>query len=388
LIRFQHAILYPLIPVVRESRMGYSLKVPQRWKDPGYSMEENAQPNTTPMKRIMSWVGAATALIGLGASLAGGVRWYENRRQHKAELASQMAVAETQAKVGEYQAAARSYDRILKDNPLDHAALKEQLQTAMEWVEDFHVVGGDGQDAAGASAPQLDEIMAVLDAGLARSQGSEAADVQAHIGWAHWLNQKIAEREFGSAARQNFQEALKIDPSNVYANVMLGNWMLQNAGDPAEAIAHFRTAVATGRARPMVRRFEIGGMADDNRPLRAELIKTANEMRKDGEPLDELSRRRILYFCFDPPYTQPEELAASLSAVPAEDAWTSYQWLTEGAQPPVPEATRAYVHATLLEISGDKEQALAIYSQLQKQVDDSNSLKRLIDEAVKRVSKR
>ena len=37
-------------------------------------------------------------------------------------------------------------------------------------------------------------LIAILDAGLARTKGAAAADVQSHLGWAHWLNQHIAER--------------------------------------------------------------------------------------------------------------------------------------------------------------------------------------------------
>jgi tetratricopeptide (TPR) repeat protein len=354
---------------------------------------EDTQDKTTPMKRIMTWVGVATALIGLGGSIAGGIRWFENRRQHNAEFASQMAAAEEQAKQGEYQASIRSYDNILKDNPLDPSALKQQLDTAMQWAEHFHAVARDGQDAASAAAPQLDEIMAVLDSGLTRSKGSDAADVQAHIGWAHWLNQKIAEREFGPATKQNLQAALKLDPSNVYANAMLGNWMLQTKGNFTQAAGYLRNAVSTGKVRPYVRRMQLGGLIYDETPgARAELIKAANEMRTGGESLSESRKRSILAFCCNPTLTNHAELVESLSAVPKDDAWKTYLWLDdspqEGQYEAVQRLTHEFIEANLTEITGDQPEALKKYLLLQQELSEQRgSLKTSVDEAVARLSR-
>lgn len=100
-----------------------------------------------------------------------------------------------------------------------------------------------------ASAPALEKIMTILDAGPTRMGGSQAADVKAPIGWTHWLNQHIAQREFGPAAGQNLRAALASDPSNVYANAMLGNWLLQNRKSFTEAIRHLDVAVSTGKAQ-------------------------------------------------------------------------------------------------------------------------------------------
>ena len=75
--------------------------------------------------------------------------------------------------------------------------------------------------------------------------GTAAADVQAHLGWAHWLNQHVAEREFppNAAAERNFRAALATDPSNVYANAMLGNWMTITVEVSTEAVEHFNSAI-------------------------------------------------------------------------------------------------------------------------------------------------
>jgi tetratricopeptide (TPR) repeat protein len=338
---------------------------------------------------IMSWVGGITAILGLFASLAGGVTWFLNHHKQKAELQAKMALAETQAKQGEYQASLATYGDILKANPSYRPGLDQQLSTAMLWVEDFRVPARENQSAADLAAPALDQIMPVLDAGLARSNGAQAADIQAHIGWAHWLNQHIAEREFGAAAEQNMRAALASDASNVYANAMLGNWMLQNGGAFSEAIQHLDSAVSTGKARPFVRALQLGGLTYlDKKGARAELVKAANDMRNAGESLDEAEKRRILGFCFDPTVTDRGELVESLSAVPPDDAWKTYLWLDDKSEDtPGTRMIRGFIQASLLELSGKRQEALEQYRQLQKELKNSpGDLKTSVDAAVARLS--
>ena len=209
-----------------------------------------------------------------------------------------MAVAEGQTKSGEYPAAVHTYQGILKSDPLYAPALDGQLDATMLWVENFQVLGDDKQ-ATNAAGSLLDEIMPILDAGLARSKGSRAADVQAHLGWAHWLNWHIAEREYSHAAEQNLRAAVELDKTNVYANAMLGNWMLQNNGDFQEAIGHLNTAVSTGKARPLAREMQVGGLLGDEHPgARAEMVKAVNDMRKNGEALDDEEKNRVRSFCY------------------------------------------------------------------------------------------
>ncbi len=340
---------------------------------------------------VMSWVGGITALLGLFASLAGGIAWFVNHHKQKTEIETKMALAQVQEKQGQYQASVQSYGEILKTDPLYRPALDEQLRTAMLWVEDFHVLAREDQNAADLAAPALDEIIAILDGGMTRSKGSQAADVQAHLGWAHWLNQKLAEREFGPAAEQNLRTALVTDPSNVYANAMLGNWMLQNNGSFREAIQHLNVAVATGKARSFVRKLQLGGLIYlDQKGARAELVKAANDMRKSGEPLGEEQKMRILGFCFDPVVIDYKELAESLSAAPPDEIWQTYLWLDN-----LPEDAQGqsmvhdFISANMLELSGKREESLEKYRLLQKQLpNQTGSFKNSVDAAVARLSEK
>lgn len=328
--------------------------------------------------RVMAWVGGITAIIGLFASLAGGVTWYINHHKQNAERQAKLALAQAQTKQGDYQGSVQTYADILKVDPTDRAALSQQLDATMLWAENYHVVVPEGKSATDVAGPELDQIIAILEGGLTRTKGSQAADVQAHLGWAHWLNQHIAEREFGPAAEQNLRAALATDPANVYANAMLGNWMLQNGSSFSEATHFLQIAVSTGKERPFVRSLQLGGLIYLDKPgARAELVRVANDMRNSGENLDEGNKRRILSSCFDPIVTDREELTESLSAVPPDDAWKTYLWLDDTQQDELDEkarlAVREFIQANLLEISGKRQESLAKYRALLQELGNNGS---------------
>jgi len=215
--------------------------------------------------------------------------------------------------------------------------------------------------------------------------------VQAHIGWVHWLNQHIAHREFGSAAEQNFRGALISDPSNVYANAMLGNWMLQNGASFTEAVQHLDIAVSTGKVRPFVRSHQLGGLIYLDAPgARAALIKAVDDMRKSNEPLDEGTKRRILAFCFEPIVTDHAELVESLSAVPPDEAWKTYLWLDDGAEEGQLHALRQdFIHANVVELEGNRQEALDSYRLLDRKLENQpGTMKSSADAAIARLSKK
>ncbi|HEV2134678.1 MAG TPA: hypothetical protein VGR47_10510 [Terracidiphilus sp.] len=343
---------------------------------------------------LMSWTGRITAVVGLGATIAGGVTWVITHNREHRERTGQLALAQTQAAQGDYQASLETYAAILKSDPLDRAALDGQLNAAMLWAENFSVSAPEGESSTGPASRELDEMMPVLESGLTRSKGTRAADVQAHLGWAHWLNQKIAEREFGTAAEDNLRAALATDPANVYANAMLGDWMLQNGGDFSDAVQHFEAAAATGKARPFVRQYQIASLTGsyDQKGARAELMEVANAMRTGGERLNDDGKKDIFNVCCDV-ITSHAELVESLSALPPHDAWLTYLWLegsgsADSGEDWLRELTHEFVQANLLEISGQRVQALAHYRAIQQKLRGrpGTVLENAVDGAVRRLS--
>jgi tetratricopeptide (TPR) repeat protein len=341
-------------------------------------------------------LGAALLLVLLlGAAGWLGIGPLGEYRARRAAIFQTLATAKTQEDRGEYESAFKTYRDLLKTNPGNSAAFDRQVDAAMGWIEDFHVVAPEGHSAADLAGASLDEIMPVLDAGLAKANGKvpRAADILAHAGWAHWLNQKLAEREFGPAAERDLRKALQMDPTNVFANVMLGNWIMQTGGDPAEALMHFGKATESNRARPFVRSLQLGVLVYPNESVtRVALIRLANEMRRNGESIDDSERRRILS-AYDPTVNNTEELSQTLSAVPPDDAWATYLWLdkrgTDGDPRDHSRLQRDFVHASIMEIGHDRDNALSAFESLRaelKQQGYNGRIVTYVDNSIKRLS--
>lgn len=330
----------------------------------------DAADQSTPLKRLMSGVGILSALLGLAATFGGYYAWIVAHDAQHTQLKQQLAVARLQSQQTDYRAAVQTYAGILKDNPGAQPALSEEVQATERWTENFSVIEQDGQSGAQTAGADLDQIFAILTAALAQAKPPASADLEAHLGWAHFLNQKIAEREFGALATQNLEGALTIDAKNVYANAMLGNLLLQqHEGTLAEALPHFATAVAANEARPFVRKLQIGGLLYDDTPgARAALVQAVDDMRQHHEDLSADNKGRVLAFCFDPGMNDHGELTESLTAVPPEAEQQTYAWLDTAPSDTgatYHQLVRDFIAASLMEAAGNKPQALEQFRQLQ-----------------------
>ena len=317
------------------------------------------------LKKPALWIAAATitALLLLTAARMGLGPWGA-AHERKLKIEQLLHTAAVQAEQTEYESAFDSYQQILRLDSSNRAAEKRQVDAAMRWLENFHVLASEGQRPEEVAAPQLVQLKGVLEAGLARTGGKDtrAADILAHLGWAHYMNEKIALREFGNAERY-FQQALAIAPMNVYANAFLGNWLLQKGGDRAAALSHFQTALAANQERSLVRSLQVGGLDHNDAPgLRGELVRVLNEMRVNREPLDTSLQGRLSYL-YSSTSSTADEWREVLTAVPVEDAWKTYLWLNpEHSRDAAVE--RDFVHANLTEVSGDRAKALAEFKAL------------------------
>ena len=170
---------------------------------------------------------------------------------------------------------------------------------------------------------------------------------------------------------------------------MLGNWMLQNNRDLQEAVGYLNTAVATGKARPFVREMQIGGLLNDETPgARAELVKAVNDMRKNGEAIEDDQKYRIRSFCYSTSNSNHANLVESLSAVPEDDSWKTFLWLDDNHENRMDPLAQDFIYANLLEVSGNRAEALEKFRALQQNPKAMQfSFKDQVDVAVKRLTK-
>jgi len=156
-----------------------------------------------------------------------------------------------------------------------------------------------------------------------------------------------------------------MDPGNVYANAMMGDLILETDGSLDKAKANFAAALKTGKAKDFVRGCQLQSMIYNDAPgVRAELIRTVNEMREDGETLGDANRSRVHAY-YSTTIGEDKDLREVVSALPPDKAWATYQWVS-------PKETDAsfnsqesrFIQASIDEAAGKKAEALEIYRQL------------------------
>jgi tetratricopeptide (TPR) repeat protein len=341
---------------------------------------------------IAAWIGGITAVIAFVGTMTGT---FNNIKQHlnqHSNLDAKIAVAKQQSGQGEYSAALQTYAAILQTDPGYAPAQQAQLATTEEWLRNFQASATDDKDPKALAAGYLDQIFPVLDTTLTRVHGPAAADIEAHLGWAHWMNRYIAMREFGATAEQDMRDALKLDPQNVYANAMLGNWMLVNHKSLPEAMQHFAASEASGKERAFVRRYELGALNHDEEPgARAAVMKIAYSMQQNNEPLDAGRKLDVLGFCCNPASTFRGDRIESFSALPPAAAMQTYIWLDADAQgdPVVQSLKREFIQAVITELGGDRKAALQQLQSLRLKVQTANgtTLDEQVDEEIKALGK-
>lgn len=342
------------------------------------------------LPRPWVWAGAAVTIIALLVFSVGVGPW-RAARERSERVAQLLKTAATQSGQAQYESAFESYQQVLNLDLGNRAALDGQIDAAMRWVENFHVLASEGQKAEDLAAAPLARVKSVLEAGLARTDGQSgrAADILAHLGWTHWLNEKLAFKEFGGA-EPLFRQSIARDPSNVFANAMTGNWLLQTRGDTASAMRHLQTALGTGRERPLVRELQLGGLLYNDEPgMRAEFVKALDDMRRHDEPLDQRIRSRAGYV-YDVTTSDAHEYREALTAVPPAENWKTYLWISPSSPADaVQQCRHDFVHASLAEFTDDRAAAANEFKAVLPKLKAQGMSSRMIEyaeSAVKRLS--
>jgi tetratricopeptide (TPR) repeat protein len=349
----------------------------------------------TRRKRTVALLVGVLSVASLGVSGWMGIGPVGRYFARRAAIGQMLTTAKLQAGRSECESAFRTYQELLKVDPGNRTALALQVSAAMCWLRDFHVIAPEGTQSANLAGARLDEIIPVLDSGLTKVEGqtAQSADILAHLGWAHWLNQKLAQREFGPAAERDLREALRVDPSNVFANAMLANWTMQSGGQTDDALRHFRIAEQANKERAFVRSMELGVLIyPDDSETRKELIRVVNEMRRNGEFLEDGQKHRVLS-AYSPTVNSAAELRETLSAVPPNDAWATYLWLDQsvatGSDMDQQQIQRDFIHASIQELDGKRQEALITFKGLQaelKRKGYNGSIATHVDAATKRLT--
>jgi hypothetical protein len=214
------------------------------------------------------WFGAAAAGDGmLGA-----------RQRQVDDLVS---VAGGQQQRRQFADAIATLDRAVAIDADVTRARTMQEDVAMQSIRELSI--GDGQTFADA----LRSPLAVLDRATPFATGPRQADLLAHQGWAAFLRRRDGDRRIDP--EETYRKAIAADPTNPFANAMMGHWLLWEQGGAARlerARPFFRVAADAGRATDFVRNLQLSALKNHHTPACSlEAIRVLDEMRRRGEPL-------------------------------------------------------------------------------------------------------
>jgi tetratricopeptide (TPR) repeat protein len=343
----------------------------------------------------LKWTGGIVTVISLVVGTVTLAGYYQDWREKNSVIDELVAASEWLIRTHHYRQAWDAYQQALELNPGSTQVRHGQFELAQIWLRDF--------DADKESADRLlTDIGAVLVRGLPSANPEEAATILAHMGW---VQVQRADRELlvHGDIELLFEEALKHDDVNAYANAMYGYWSLirygpRDADTVRDQEVRFDKALRDSRTQDYVRRLQLisfrvhakGQEYEKDRAALAALLRAAWSMQLNGEPLP--SERAIADI--SRAYGaggRAGNVEASLDALPVDDHLAVHLWLFGD---PIEQSSRSYdaqtkyVRARLFEAAGDAPAALEQYQALLATADTRARVDGLVDAAVERLTGR
>jgi hypothetical protein len=245
-----------------------------------------AESSSGPGTRALKWVGAITAVISLIVGVRQVTLWVGDALHRRREAATQVDLARQQSSRRAFADAWASLDRADALRP-GEAVDSARIDVAFAWLQDARP--GPGR----AFGVITDAVTPSLDRALVNASGPRRADLLAHLGWAEFLRSRDGVQ--GDPAAR-YREALEADSGNVYANAMLGHWLMRSSSGIDAGRERFATALAGADGkRAFVRRLQLAALTNRGSDGDAELLRVADEMRQKGEALDPSTADHIFW---------------------------------------------------------------------------------------------
>jgi hypothetical protein len=323
----------------------------------------------------------AAAAIALVVVLV-GAWWWRGQQLHQSALREAIASALDLCTSGGYAA---GWQRLgdLAASPAASAALQTAREDcAMAWLRGIRVRADTESFTA-----IVNRLTPTLVSGLPGVKGQRAADLRAHLGWGDMLRAREGAADANPDA--HFRRALEDDADNVYANAMRAHFLAQRNRE-AEAVVHFRTAVAAQRDRPFVRSLQFGAWLW-RAGYAPHAVRVANEMRIAAERPTAEQINALWSPIYFSRLFNADDPAEFLAVLPADEHLATFEWLYPTPRHDGERAAWVYCHAMLMANAGRRGEAVAALSHLRDELRASQSSGRALDQtqaALKRLAVR
>lgn len=348
---------------------------------------------------LLKGVAGITAVLSLIFGLQQITVLVSNFRERQRQVEELHRVGKAQQGAGDYPAAWASFVQALKSADeggqvpkvlgqlsKEQRQLREaQEDLAMAWLENIRI--SEGQKFSDIA----DQLVPILARGVESASGVRKADLLAYIGWAYFL--KSRDGPGNPNPEQHYRRALEIDPGNPYAHAHWGHWKMWNREQLEDAKQHFSAALASGRALEYVRRIQLAALLNfRSKETDAEFLRVVNDMVKNHEKIDSGVRKNVFsIYSYSIGSFKDDHFQTLLAAVPAMEQIATLRALFYDADfDPSKISLREVYLATLLEVAGQRDEALKTWLALRSSFSDEGSyrIRDRADAAIKRLSPR
>ena len=312
--------------------------------------------------KTLKWIGYITAVLSLIAGLRGVETLISGKLELRQNTESLLASERVQLQGHDYEAAWEGLEQATKNGDDAREVRNARETLAMQWLDDAHV--GENQKFSDIAK----KVDPVLTTGVAAATTPQhKADLLAHLGWSYFLRSRDGASQTDPS--QTYAEAVKEDPNNPYAQAMWGHWILWNSRQPELATAHFQAALRSGRQRDFVRRFQVIALLNSRNPAcDEELVRVVNAIRKENGSIDTDTRAGI-FDVYSEELSSPDDRNRFLRAISPAEHLDTFHWLFDAMnQNDSHELSRHFDLAVLEESAGQRDNALADYQSLRKQM--------------------
>lgn len=302
-------------------------------------MTENSSHAHTPakkerslMERIVRWVGAISAIISFAFGVQQVVSGVSESASRERQIGELKQLAQVQKSSGDYSMAWESLESALKlaesggkmaklfghldAETIELRTAREDL--AMAWLDDIHIVGG------GRFSDVVDKLLPSLEQGSLGANPERKADLLAHIGWSQFLRSRDG---MPTDPQRSYEEALKIDSSNPFANAYLAHWTVWKGGNLEAADAQFAKALQANREKERVRILQLAAYSNRQSDGDASFVVTVAQMLAGGEKVSADTQSRALWHLTRACTANNDLLAELAKKIPGKDLAALYATL-------------------------------------------------------------
>ena len=358
-------------------------------------MSDPGDAAASPLKSFIKWVGIIAAVLSLIAGVRQVLTLSAESAERERRIAELLATGAAQAQAKDYPQAWTTLETALGQAEQGNVLAKltrrlgerrlqvrlAQENLAMHWLENIVVPQGQ------TFAATVDKVLPVLQRGALEASGPRVGDIHAHVGWGYFLKRRDGQSALDPAPW--YVKALEADPANPFALAFSGHWKIWNNEPLDAAMSEFAKAVASNRERPYVRGVQISALLNrGNADARLELVKVANEMRKNNEPIDVrlIREMRVIYLAAvnDKPFAD-----RLIAAAPAAEHLATVEMVKAAPSPASgSDDSLDVARALLQEAGGDPERALKTWRAVRaNQPDAASPLARRADASIKRLAR-